>query len=63
MRKGESSLNKGDKLQAKWSETFIDHTTKGRTYEVVDITEVGFWIINDKGKKHLPVSTSFTRVD
>ena len=49
----------GDRLQAKWSETFVDHTTKDNIYEVIDITEIGFWIINDKGERHLPISTSF----
>lgn len=52
----------GDKLQAKWSESLVDHTTKDKVYEVVDINNLGFWIINDKGEKHLPISTSFRRI-
>lgn len=52
----------GDKFQAEWSETLIDHTTKDKVYEVVDITETGFWIINDKGEKCFPVATSFKRI-
>ncbi|MGG4434457.1 hypothetical protein AAXE64_07845 [Priestia megaterium] len=51
----------GDKLIASWSEVYLDKTTQGKEYEVVDITEVGFWIINDDGEKVFPVSTEFKK--
>jgi hypothetical protein len=54
----------GDKLEAKWSESLADHVTKGEVYEVVEVIEINsrssyFKIINDKGKKVMPISTSF----
>ena len=58
-RKGEIHLKIGNKLQARWTDDIADHTTKDKVYEVIDITTTGFWIINDKGEKCFPVSTSF----
>ena len=53
----------GAKVMAKWSERIVDHTTEGKVYEVVEVDQIGFRIINDKGIKCLPISTSFTRVE
>jgi hypothetical protein len=55
-------LNIGDKITPKWNETSVDHVTKDKEYEVVDVTKVGFWIINDNGKKCFPISTSFRKL-
>ena len=55
-------LQVGSKLKAKWSENLVDHVTKGKVYEVVEVDEVGFRIINDKGDKCFPISTTFTRM-
>lgn len=52
----------GDKITPKWSESFCDHVTKGKIYEVVEIKNVGFFIINDKGKKCFPISTTYIKV-
>lgn len=51
----------GEKIIALWDEIFLDKTTKGKEYEIVDVSEVGFWIINDDGDKVFPVSTLFKK--
>ncbi|GIN21435.1 hypothetical protein [Siminovitchia fordii] len=53
----------GDKLTPQWSESLSDHVTKGKVYEVVEVKDVGFFIINDKGEKCFPISTTFMRVN
>lgn len=56
----------GDKLEAKWTETFVDHVTNGKMYEVVEVLDFTytkfFKIRNDKGEVSMPVSTSFNLV-
>ena len=56
-----AALIVGSKLEAKWTETLVDHVTQGEIYEVVEVTPIGFYIINDKGEKRFPISTTFTR--
>ena len=55
-------LKVGSELMAKWTENLIDHVTKGKIYKVVEISHAGFFILNDKGEKRFPVSTTFTRI-
>ncbi len=56
-------LHVGCKLKAKWLEDLVDHVTKDKVYEVVEVSDIGFYIINDKGEKSFPISTSFTMVE
>lgn len=55
----------GDILIAdKWC-GFPDNTTKGKEYKVVQVRTYAdrqmFWIIDDKGQKRFPISTTFKR--
>lgn len=57
----------GDKLKAQWSENISDHVTKGKLYEVSEVTTSAygrafFKIINDKGESVMPVSVTFTKI-
>lgn len=52
----------GDKIVAKWTEKFTDNVTKGVEYPVVEVNDVGFYIINDKNEKCLPVSVEFRKL-
>jgi hypothetical protein len=49
----------GTKLKALYGDDLIDKTTAGNIYEVVEVSEVGFWIVNDEHKVSFPVSTRF----
>lgn len=60
---GRKELAVGNKMKAKWSEKLVDHVTKDKIYEVVEVSEIGFYIINDKGEKRFPISTTFTIVE
>jgi hypothetical protein len=53
----------GDKLKAQWSESYTDHTTQDKIYEVIEVKKIGFFIINDKGERCFPISTTFIRVN
>jgi hypothetical protein len=57
----------GDRLEALWSDNIMDHVTKGEIYEVclVSTSQYGstlFMIKNDKGKRVVPVSVTFTKI-
>lgn len=54
-------LKVGDKLTAEWTEEYIDHVTEGRKYEVLRTSNIGFYIINDKGEECFPISSQFKR--
>jgi hypothetical protein len=56
-------LRVGSKLVAKHSESLADHLTKGKEYEVVEVSEIGFYILNDYGKKCFPIATTFIRIE
>ncbi|MGG0308402.1 hypothetical protein ABEY43_06690 [Priestia megaterium] len=56
-------MKKGNRLIALWNEKFIDKTTKGKEYIIEEVSNIGFWIINDEGKKVFPVSTRFKKVN
>lgn len=49
----------GTVLLALWGDSLIDKTTQGNEYKVVEVSDVGFWIVNDEGKISFPVSTKF----
>jgi hypothetical protein len=53
----------GDKIKAQWSEPYVDHTTQDRVYEVIEVKKIGFFIINDKGERCFPISTTFIKVN
>jgi hypothetical protein len=54
-------LKVDDKLIAKWTETYVDHVTEGNTYVVSKVTDIGFYIINDKREECFPISSQFNR--
>lgn len=55
-------LRIGDKLQAINGDTIVDHTTKGKIYEITDTFQQFFKIKNDKGDNVLPISTKFKQI-
>jgi hypothetical protein len=52
-------MSTGTKLISLWNENYVDHVTEGKVYEVSKVTDIGFWIINDKGKEVFPISSRF----
>jgi hypothetical protein len=54
-------LQVGDSITALWTEPYVDHVSEGSRYKVTRVTNIGFYIINDKGDEVFPISTQFKR--